>query len=121
VATVTGSRRQFDVTEGHCQRCLLYSRRYELEGEKKNASIFTALRTYCILRQQQGNLSDALTIAEEAYNLVMEAYDPVHLQVQEAAGELIHVLIRKGALFDAECYAQVTYGNLRDKKNGSGE
>jgi hypothetical protein len=28
MATVTGSRRQFDMTEGHCQRCLAYSRRY---------------------------------------------------------------------------------------------
>jgi hypothetical protein len=31
---------------------------------------------------------------------------------------LISILIRKGDLFDAERYAQVTYGNLRDKKNG---
>jgi hypothetical protein len=31
---------------------------------------------------------------------------------------LIHILVRKGDLFDAERYAQVTYGNLRDKKNG---
>jgi hypothetical protein len=37
---------------------------------------------------------------------------------QEAAGILIEILIMKGDLFDAECYAQVTYGNLRDKKNG---
>jgi flagellar hook assembly protein FlgD len=59
-----------------------------------------------------------LTIAEEAYNLVVEAYDPVPPQVQEAAGVLIHILIEKGDLFDAERYAQVTYGNLRDKKNG---
>jgi tetratricopeptide (TPR) repeat protein len=33
---------------------------------------------------------------------------------------LINILIKKGDLFDvdAERYAQVTYGNLRDKKNG---
>jgi hypothetical protein len=48
----------------------------------------------------------------------VEAYDPAHPQVQEAAGILIEVLIAKGDLFDAERYAQVTYGNLRDKKNG---
>jgi flagellar hook assembly protein FlgD len=59
-----------------------------------------------------------VTSAEECYNLVVEAYDPVHPQVQEAAGVLINILISKGDLFDAECYAQVTYGNLRDKKNG---
>jgi hypothetical protein len=118
MAAVTGNRRQFDLTEGHLQRCLVYSRRYELEGEKKISSTFEALRSYCSLRQRQGNLSDALTIAEECYNLVVEAYDPSHPQVQEAAGGLIHVLIEKGDLFDAERYAQVTYGNLRDKKNG---
>jgi tetratricopeptide (TPR) repeat protein len=58
-----------------------------------------------------------VAFAEDAYNLVVEAYDPVHPQVQEAAGLLIEVLIAKGDLFDAERYAQVTYGNLRDKKN----
>jgi hypothetical protein len=31
---------------------------------------------------------------------------------------LIYILIKKGDLFDAERYAQVTNGNLRDKKNG---
>jgi tetratricopeptide (TPR) repeat protein len=118
MAKVTGNRRQFDVMEGHCQRCLVYSRRYELEGEKKTTMIFDALRAYVTLRQQQDNLSDALTFAEKCYNLVVEAYDPVHPQVQEAAGILIHILISKGDLYDAERYAQVTYGNLRDKKNG---
>jgi tetratricopeptide (TPR) repeat protein len=49
---------------------------------------------------------------------VVEAYDPVHPQVQEAAGIMINILINQGDLFDAERYAQVTYGNLRDKKNG---
>jgi flagellar hook assembly protein FlgD len=38
--------------------------------------------------------------------------------VQGADGVLIQVLISKGDLFDAERYAQVNYGNLRDKKNG---
>jgi hypothetical protein len=55
---------------------------------------------------------------EVLYNLVVEAYDPVHPQVQEAAGLLIESLIRKDDLFDAEQYAQVTYGNLRDRNNG---
>jgi hypothetical protein len=31
---------------------------------------------------------------------------------------LIHIQIKKGDLFDAKRYAQVTYSNLRDKKNG---
>jgi hypothetical protein len=118
MAAIAINRRQFNLAEEHCQRCLAYSRRYGLEGENKTRMIFTALRSCCDLRQLQGNLLDALTFAEECYNLVVEAYDPVHPQVQEAAGVLINVLISKGDLFDAERYAQVTYGNLRDKKNG---
>jgi tetratricopeptide (TPR) repeat protein len=119
MAAIATHRRQFDLAEGHCQRCLAYSRRYGLEGEEmKITMIFTALKTYCSLRERQGNYSDALSFAEECYNLVVEAYDPVHPQVQEAAGVLIKILIGKGDLFDAERYAQVTYGNLRDKKNG---
>jgi tetratricopeptide (TPR) repeat protein len=61
---------------------------------------------------------DAVNFAEEGYNLVVTAYDPVHPEVQEAAFVLINVLIMKGDLYDAERYAQVTYSNLRDKKNG---
>jgi tetratricopeptide (TPR) repeat protein len=118
MAAVTMGRNQLDISEGHCQRCLAYSRRYGLEGETKITHIFVALTTYCKLRQRQDGYSGAVAFAEEAYNLVVEAYDPVHSQVQEAAGVLIEVLIAKDELFDAERYAQVTYGNLRDKKNG---
>jgi tetratricopeptide (TPR) repeat protein len=118
MAFLTINRRQFNLAEGHCQRSLAYSRRYGLEGEGKITLIFSALKMYSSLRERQGNYSDAVTFAEECYNLVVEAYDPAHPQVQEAAGVLINILIRKGDLFDAERYAQVTYGNLRDKKNG---
>jgi hypothetical protein len=112
------NRYKLDIAEGHCLQCLAYSRRYGLEGEEKTTMIFEALRTYCNLWMMRSDSSSALPFAEEAYNLVVEAYDPVHLQVQEAAGVLIRILIAKGDLYDAERYAQVTYGNLRDKKNG---
>jgi hypothetical protein len=118
MAVVTMNKNQLDIAEGHCQQCLVYSRRYGLEGEMKTTNILAALKLYCILREKQRDYSGALIFAEEAYNLVVEAYDPVHPQVQEAAGMLIHILISKGDLYDAERYAQVTYGNLRDKKNG---
>jgi tetratricopeptide (TPR) repeat protein len=118
MAAITMNRRQFDLAEGHSQRCLGYSRRYGLEGEEKITMMFDALKLCCSLQDHQDNYSDAVTFAEECYNLVVEAYDPVHPQVQEAAGVLINILIRKGELFDGERYAQVTYGNLRDKKNG---
>jgi tetratricopeptide (TPR) repeat protein len=118
MAVISISRRQFNLAEEHRQRSLAYSRRYGLEGEEKTTMVYEALKTYCSLRERQGNYSDALSFAEECYDLVVEAYDPAHPQVQEAAEVLISILIRKGDLFDAERYAQVTYGNLRDEKNG---
>jgi hypothetical protein len=116
LAVTALNRRQFDIAEGHCQRNLAYSRRFE--GEKKITSMATALRTYSNMRVRQGDYLGALNFAEEYYNLVVVAYDCVHAEVQEAAGVLIAILISKGDLFDAERYAQITYCNLRDKKNG---
>jgi ATP/maltotriose-dependent transcriptional regulator MalT len=118
MATVIVSRGQFDLAEGHCQRSLAYSKRLNVEGEDKTTSIFNALKIYSHLRQQQGNISDALTFAEDGYNLVVEFYDPVHLQVQEAAAILIHLSIAKGDYYNAGQFAEVTYSNLRDRKNG---
>jgi hypothetical protein len=118
MAAFTMNSYQLDIAEGHCQRCLAYSKRYGLEGEVKTTVTLSALKTYCTLRQRQIDYPGALVFAEECYNLVVEAYDPVHPQVQEAAGILIDILIMKGDLYDAERYAQVTYSNLRDKKNG---
>jgi tetratricopeptide (TPR) repeat protein len=120
LAISTVERMRFDLAEGHCQRCLAYSRRFWLDGEMKNTCIFEALRAYIDLREWQENYFDAVTFVEESYNLVVEAYDCVHPQVQEAAGVMISILIKKGDLYDADTkrYAQVAYGNLRDKKNG---
>lgn len=82
LANVTLMRRQFDVAEGHCLRCLEYSKRLSVEGEEKITSIVDALHSYCILRRHQGNLSGALNFAEERYNILVMAYDPGHRQVQ---------------------------------------
>jgi hypothetical protein len=118
MAVVIMNRNQYDVAEGHCHRCLVHSRRLGVEGEEKITSIFKALSTYVTLRQYQGDLEGAITFAEEAYNLVVDAYNPVHLQVQEAASLLIGCLIQKGDYLNAERYADQTYQNLKDVKNG---
>jgi hypothetical protein len=118
MALVAISRNQFDVAEGHCHRRLVHSRKLGVEGEDKTTPIFKALRTYVTLRQNQGDFSSAVSFAEEAYNVCVDAYDPVHPQVQEAAGMLISSLIFQGDLFNAERYAEQTYQNLRDIKNG---
>jgi tetratricopeptide (TPR) repeat protein len=112
------NRGQFDVSEGHCHRCLVNSRRLGVEGEDKTTLIYSALCVYIQLRQFQGDYSGAETFAEEAYNLVVDVYNPVHPQVQQAAGYLIDCLIKKDDLSNAERYAEQTYANLRDIKNG---
>lgn len=118
LSMVMMKRNQFNAAEGHCKRCLDYSRRYRVEGEKKTTAIFSALLLYIDLRQREGNFSGALTFSEEAYNLVVTAYDPVHHEVTQAANALISCLIQTGNFFDAERFAQITYSNLRDPKNG---
>jgi tetratricopeptide (TPR) repeat protein len=77
-----------------------------------------ALNSYADLRQRQGNHSGAVVFAEESYNILVVAYDCVHPEVQKAAGKLINSLTEKGDLFNAERFAQVTYSNLKDPKNG---
>eukprot|EP00596_Hydrurales_sp_CCMP1899_P008774 CAMPEP_0119037738 /NCGR_PEP_ID=MMETSP1177-20130426/6223_1 /TAXON_ID=2985 /ORGANISM="Ochromonas sp, Strain CCMP1899" /LENGTH=347 /DNA_ID=CAMNT_0006999371 /DNA_START=296 /DNA_END=1340 /DNA_ORIENTATION=- len=118
MASVIINRNQFDVAEAHCHRCLANARRLGVEGEDKTTLIFEALMTYITLRQRQSDFSGAVTYAEEAYNVVVEAYDPVHPQVQEAAGSLINCLIHNGDLINAGRFAQQTYENLKDRKNG---
>jgi hypothetical protein len=118
MARVTMNRNQFDVAEEHCHRCLANARRLRVEGEDKVTSILDALGTCVELRQRQGDHSGAVPFAEEAYNVTVIAYDCVHPQVQHAAGMLIQCLIHNDDLFNAERFAQQTYENLRDRKNG---
>jgi tetratricopeptide (TPR) repeat protein len=108
------NRNQYDVAERHCHRSLANSRRLGVEGEEKMTSNFEALRTYTNLRQRQDDYPGAVAF----YNLVVDAYNPVHPQVQEAAGMLIDCLIHQGDYFNAERYADQIYQNLRDIKNG---
>jgi hypothetical protein len=59
-----------------------------VKGETETALIFQALSGFNRLRERQGDYTGAVKVAEECYNFVVEAYDPVHFQVQEAAGIL---------------------------------
>jgi tetratricopeptide (TPR) repeat protein len=118
IALVHIHREEYRLAEKHCQRALSYAKRYELDEKAKTTLIFNALTTCCDLRRSQSDFTDAVAFAEEAYNCVAIAYDPVHPQVQEAASALIQCLIQKGNLFDAERYASLTLDSLKDKRNG---
>jgi hypothetical protein len=111
MALITIMRGQFDVAEGHCERCLAY---YGIEGENKTIFIFTALSTYCDLRERQGNYSDALIFADEDYSLLAEFYNLVHPSVQKAAGILIRIMIKRGGYKLAERFAKHTYESLAE-------
>jgi tetratricopeptide (TPR) repeat protein len=105
---------ELDVAEGHCNRCLTYARKYDVEGKNKITLMATALNNYISLHICQDDVSQAVVFAEEAYNLVAIAYDPAHPEVQLAANMLIDCLLKKGDFADAERYAEVTYRNLKD-------
>jgi tetratricopeptide (TPR) repeat protein len=118
VAITYQHRNQFVIAENHCQRAVSYARRYNEEGETKTTLLVDALTSYCHQQIYQGDFEGALPLAEEAYNCVAVAYNPVHPQVQEAAGVLIECLIHKGDLYDAERFGQATLDSLKDPANG---
>jgi hypothetical protein len=111
-------RNEFNLGEIHCQRALSYAKQHEGEEVEKTDILHSALRSCYDLRKNQGMYTDALHFAEEAYNVVAIAYNPVHPMVQKAACALIECLMFKGDLETAETFAQMTLDSLRDPKNG---
>jgi tetratricopeptide (TPR) repeat protein len=118
LARVYMHRNEFNLAESHCQCALSSAKRYDGEVEEKTSLLREAFRDYGDLRSMQGNYTDAVIFFEEAYNCVAMAYDPVHPEVQTAAGNLIECLIHKGDLYDAERFSQLTLDSLKDPANG---
>lgn len=117
LARICTGRNQFNTAENHCQKALLYARLYEDEGDLKTGLLCHSLITYSDLRKMQGNLEEGVNFAEEAYNCVAIAYNPVHPKVQSTAAILIELLIRKGDFSKAEIFAQMTLDSLRNPMN----
>jgi tetratricopeptide (TPR) repeat protein len=118
IGIILRHRNEFELAESYCQQALSHARLYEgTEGDKIDL-ICNSLRANCDHRIFQGNFVDALPFAEEAYDLVAIAYNPVHPKVQEAAGVLIQCLVQKGDLYDAERFAEATLDSLKDPANG---
>jgi tetratricopeptide (TPR) repeat protein len=118
IARVYIRRNQFDLAKNHCQQALFYARMYEGEEEVKTDLLCKALIESYVLHTHEGNYDEALIFAEEAYNCVAIAYNPVHPKVQEAASKLIECLIYKGDFDKAETFAQMTLDSLKDPGNG---
>jgi tetratricopeptide (TPR) repeat protein len=117
IALIYMHRRQLNLAETHCQRCLTCARLYEGTEEEKADLLCEALNKYYFFRREEGNYDEAFFYAEEAYNCVAVAYNPVHPKVQTAASTLIECLTRKGDLDKAELFAQMTLDSLKDSKN----
>jgi hypothetical protein len=116
-AVVYKNRDRYDVSDSHYQRALFYARRYEHDGEMKTTLLLKVLTSYCDVRTALENHVGAVILAEEAYDIVAIAYNPVHPKVQEAAAKLIECLTFKGDLDKAELFAQMTLDSLKDRAN----
>jgi tetratricopeptide (TPR) repeat protein len=117
IAIILRRKNEFVLAESHCQQALSHARLYEGGEEDKIDLVCSALTAYYNLRAFQGNYIDALPFAEEAYNVVAIAYNPVHPKVQQAAGRLIDCLIHNGDLYNAERFAEATLDSLKDPAN----
>jgi tetratricopeptide (TPR) repeat protein len=117
MANIFIHRCEFDLAEFHCHRALFYAKRCDGDEVRKTDNSSQAFLAYGNLRLLQGNITEAVAFHEEHYNCVAIAYNPVHPDVQFAAGNLIECLSHKGDLDTAEVYAQMTLDSLKDPTN----
>jgi hypothetical protein len=118
IAEIRKRRNEFHLAGHHCQRELFYARLYDGIKTEKIPILCSALRTSQDLQAIMGNNVNALSLAQEAYDCCTTAYNPVHSEVQQAAGTLIECLFHKGDFCHAERLAQLTLDNLTNPKNG---
>jgi hypothetical protein len=81
MATIYMHRVEFDLSEDHCQLSLFYAKLHDGEEVLRVSVVYEALTVYCNLRRTQDKFSEAIPLAEEAYNLVAIMYNPVHPMV----------------------------------------
>jgi tetratricopeptide (TPR) repeat protein len=118
IAMILRQRNEFILAKSYCQQALSHARLHEGTEDDKIDLVCKALRVIYDIETVQGNYVDALPLAEEAYNIVAIAYNPVHFKVQDAAGTLIGCLMHNGDLYNAERFAEATLDSLKDPANG---
>jgi hypothetical protein len=77
IAGIYTRRSQFDRAENHRQQALIFAKLYEGKEEQKTDLVCLAFNRSYELQRGQGNYDEALIFAEEAYNCVAIAYNPV--------------------------------------------
>jgi tetratricopeptide (TPR) repeat protein len=118
IGVICRQRNEFEFAESYCQQALSHARLYKGNEEDKIDLVCGALRALYNIRAFQSNFIDAFPFAEEAYDLVAVAYNPVHPKVQDAAGALIECLMHNGDLYNAGRFAEATLDSLKDPANG---
>jgi hypothetical protein len=115
LASLYLKKEEFNASEVYCKRALSYASKYEGKLEEKTTQLCRKTTQLCRnytayynLRMRQADFFGAKKFAEEAYNCCAEAYNPVHPEVQKAAGNLIGVLGELGDFEKAEIFAQLT-------------
>jgi hypothetical protein len=118
MAGIQRRKNEFHQAGYHCQRELFYARLYDGIESEKIKILCSALQSSHDLRAIEGKETEALSFAQEAYDCVTVAYNPVHPEVQQAAGMLIECLNHQGDIYGAKHLAQLTLDNLTDPTNG---
>jgi hypothetical protein len=82
IAMIYQNRNEVNEAENHCQRALTCARLYEGEEEDKIDFLCGTLKQFSMLHLNLKDFAKALPFAEEAYNCLAVAYNPVHPKVQ---------------------------------------
>eukprot|EP00596_Hydrurales_sp_CCMP1899_P005372 CAMPEP_0119046044 /NCGR_PEP_ID=MMETSP1177-20130426/44045_1 /TAXON_ID=2985 /ORGANISM="Ochromonas sp, Strain CCMP1899" /LENGTH=421 /DNA_ID=CAMNT_0007018647 /DNA_START=219 /DNA_END=1484 /DNA_ORIENTATION=+ len=118
IANIYRSRYQYKLSENHCELAIAYAKRYVKEDKNKTDLLYQAYGAYSATKLNQFKYAEAATLAEECYNIVAIAYNPVHPDVQRAASILIQCLDLSEDQTNAERYAEMSLDSLRNKSHG---
>ena len=117
LATVFVLKLDLQKAEEHGLKSLVFARQIK-KGVMHTTELSRCLKTFAEIRSQQRKCLQAITLSEEAYILLSEAYGPVHPQVQNAASDLIELHSRNGEFENADRYARINYESIIDPNNG---
>jgi hypothetical protein len=114
---------KLDMAENFCRRTLCNARLFNEKKVADTSNVRTdllcqALKACSDVQVSQRKFVEAIVFAEEAYDCVAMAFDPVHPEVQDAASTLIECLIKNVNYYDAERFAEATLNSLKDPANG---
>jgi Tfp pilus assembly protein PilF len=88
------------------------------EDKNKTDLLYHAYGAYSTTKSNQFEYAEAAIFAEECYNIVAIAYNPVYSDVQRAASNLVQCLTLSGDQTNAKHYAEMSLDSLRNRSYG---